>query len=92
MIQTLSLNEGDKLEFVIQDGVALIKNHCFHNGNKRTAALALLVFLKRNLILLEVTNADIEDMIVRIAMDEYSKKEIVSWIQKNSKNLNTKND
>lgn len=70
----------------------LIKNHCFHNGNKRTAALALLVFLKRNLILLEVTNADIEDMTVGIAMDEYSKKEIVSWIQKNSNSLNTKND
>ncbi|WP_242551060.1 type II toxin-antitoxin system death-on-curing family toxin [Enterococcus ureilyticus] len=61
----------------------LIKKHCFHNGNKRTAVLALLVFLKRNGFVLEVDDSELEDMSVGIAVNEVSQEEVVSWLEKN---------
>ncbi|MBO0473653.1 death on curing protein [Enterococcus sp. DIV0840] len=60
----------------------LIKKHCFHNGNKCTAVLALLVFLKRNGLILEVKDSELEDMSVGIAINEFSQEEVVSWMKK----------
>ena len=45
----------------------LSKKHCFHNANKRTAVLALLVFLKRNHYLLKVEDKELEDITVNVA-------------------------
>ncbi|SFH54826.1 type II toxin-antitoxin system death-on-curing family toxin [Pisciglobus halotolerans] len=65
----------------------LIKKHCFHNANKRTAVLALLVFLKRNGIELIVDKEELEEMTVAIAIDVVSKDEISAWIQSYAKKV-----
>ncbi|MFD2308602.1 type II toxin-antitoxin system death-on-curing family toxin [Enterococcus termitis] len=62
----------------------LIKKHCFHNGNKRTAVLAMLIFLKRNGFILKVKDCELEDISVGIAVNEVSQEEVVSWLEKNS--------
>ena len=47
---------------------ALIQNHPFHNGNKRTALLALVIFLEnRNGYFIEFDEDEIFDLIVSIA-------------------------
>lgn len=49
-------------------------NHPFHNGNKRTALVAMLVHLDRNRLILRSTKAsDIYDLILRVAKRELVK-------------------
>jgi death-on-curing family protein len=46
---------------------AIIANHAFHNGNKRTALVSMLVFLDLNGYLLEVEEDALFDYLIRIA-------------------------
>lgn len=46
---------------------AIICNHAFHNGNKRTALVATLSFLDRNGYLLEADDDELFDYLMRIA-------------------------
>lgn len=67
----------------------LIKNHCFYNGNKRTATMALYTFLDMNHIHLVVSNKEMADMSVDIAAkrgaEEIQHEEIVEWLKANSR-------
>lgn len=53
----------------------VVKNHPFHDANKRTAFLSVLYLLRRNGIVLSVTEQQFEDFVVLIADDSYRKKE-----------------
>ena len=46
---------------------SLILNHPFHNGNKRTALVTLLMFLDLNEKVLEATEDELFDLVLRIA-------------------------
>lgn len=69
----------------------LINKHCFHNGNKRTAAVVLVTFLKLNGIQITVNNNELADMCVAIAekkgKDRLSTADISRWIQSNSRSI-----
>lgn len=41
-------NERDVLTLAVRCGMAIARNHGFNDGNKRTAAVALITFLKFN--------------------------------------------
>ncbi|MHC5228944.1 type II toxin-antitoxin system death-on-curing family toxin [Enterococcus sp. LJL99] len=62
----------------------LIKSHCFHNANERTAVLVLLVFFKRNNWLLKVEDKELEDITVEVAVNDVLKEKLVDWLLKNS--------
>lgn len=75
---------------------ALISNHAFHNGNKRTALVATLVFLDMNNYLLDVENEEeLFEFIINIAAHNIVKVDksneladeemnnIARWIHKN---------
>lgn len=47
--------------------INLIKKHCFHNGNKRTAYMALHAFLRQNHLLLQLEAEEAADLCVEIA-------------------------
>lgn len=47
--------------------INLIKKHCFHNGNKRTAMMALIVFLKINGMDFKLTQAEEVEFALNIA-------------------------
>lgn len=79
---------------------ALIGNHPFHNGNKRTALVSALAFLNLNDITLDGVNKDdLYKYVIKIASHEIDQKEprttlpdrevnlIASWIRKHSRSI-----
>lgn len=69
--QHASFQDYRKYSTVEMTGAALIHslihNHPFHNGNKRTALVALLVFLDKNKLVLTCSHDDLFDFIVLVA-------------------------
>lgn len=75
---------------------SLIHNHPFHNGNKRTALVSILVSLDLNSKRLEINDDDLFDFVVAVAghVEPYEGKsdevveEIAHWIKTNSVSRN----
>lgn len=74
---------------------SVILNHAFFNGNKRTAVVALVVFLAENNISLTCSEDDLFQMslrtakhaLVRLSADELADREVLAiatWIRSNS--------
>jgi len=61
----------DAYPTTIEKGAALfhslIANHCFHNGNKRTAVLALDAFLAANGLLLRLSDSETYELAKSVA-------------------------
>ena len=70
---------GSKLKWnTIQEKAAtllfgMIKNHPFHDANKRTAYLATVHYLYRNGFILTISETELEDLTVLVATDGLSK-------------------
>lgn len=66
----------------------LVNKHCFRNGNKRTAVMAVFSFMKLNDIQLHVSNKELADVAVVIASQRGDKRltheEIVEWLKQHS--------
>ncbi|WP_346353105.1 Fic family protein [Azotosporobacter soli] len=72
----------------------IISNHCFHNGNKRTALLSTLYFLGENNFWLDkCENAEMFEFTRQTAAHEICDKRedeistIVGWFEKNSRRI-----
>ncbi len=63
---------------------SLAKNHAFHNGNKRTAFVSMVQFLKYNGYRLTAPQKVAEDFTVDVVNHVYSFEEITAWIETNS--------
>jgi death-on-curing protein len=59
----------------------LVKNHPFIDGNKRTAALALIEFLERNGYTLSATNDELYQFTIDVASSVLTKEEVELWIR-----------
>lgn len=59
----------------------LVKNHPFVDGNKRTAALALIEFLERNGYTLNATNDELYQFTIDVASSVSTKEEVEMWIR-----------
>ena len=66
-------------------GVGLAKNHPFNDANKRTALIAIRLFLKLNGYDLVASPEDKYKMIIRVAASEISEYELAPWIRENLK-------
>lgn len=66
---------------------SLAQNHPFHNGNKRTAFLALLQFLSYNGYQFTMAPKQAENFVVDVVNHKYSFEEIVEMIRLHSVNL-----
>lgn len=84
---------GEELYPYLYDKAAIlfektVNKHCFYNGNKRTATMALYVFLKRNGVQLHASNKALADMAVNIAAErghnQLKQADIVDWIKEHS--------
>ncbi len=65
-------------------GYGFAKNHCFTDGNKRVALVAIDVFLQLNdyeLVALEVEAAAV---IIQLASNAMSETELATWLENNS--------
>ncbi|AVO03445.1 death-on-curing protein (plasmid) [Staphylococcus simulans] len=59
----------------------LVKKHVFYNGNKRTALMTLIVFLKVNNYQFTATNNEAIEYLVRIATEDLQEADIEQWIK-----------
>lgn len=67
----------------------LCMNHCFVDGNKRVALLAMVVFLKMNGYNLNCRNKTIVDFIVnKVIVEKLDVKDIAKWVQSKVKKRN----
>lgn len=60
------------------------KNHCFTDGNKRVALVAIDVFLQLNNYELVAPETEAVAVISQLAGNEMSEAELAVWIEKNS--------
>ncbi|MNN82776.1 Toxin Doc [compost metagenome] len=63
---------------------SLVKNHCFHNGNKRTAYLSVKSFLLLNGYHLRMERLFAVEFIVDIAKGVYSLEQMAEMLNKHS--------
>lgn len=63
---------------------SLVKNHCFHNGNKRTAYLEAKAFLMINGYHLKMERVFAVEFMVNIAKGEYSLDDIAHLLREHS--------
>lgn len=62
----------------------IVKKHVFYNGNKRTAFMALIVFLELNGYKFMVSNKEAVNYMVKLATEDINEDEIAVWIRKYS--------
>lgn len=58
----------------------LVKNHCFSDGNKRTAALVLLYLAKENNLSILPDDAELEKIIISLASSDIAKPTLAKQI------------
>ena len=60
----------------------IITGHCFLDGNKRTAFMAMVTFLKINGKGIKISQKDAEKLVSDIARDKYNKEKVENIIEK----------
>jgi death-on-curing protein len=60
---------------------SLVMNHPFVDGNKRTGAASMLMFLRRNGYAVDATDEEIESVILRVAAGELERGGLLAWIR-----------
>lgn len=61
-------------------GFSLIKNHAFHDGNKRIGILTMLTFLELNGIEIDATDDELIAIGLGVADGSITDKELLKWI------------
>lgn len=67
-------------QMAAQLGYGIVKNHPFLDGNKRTGAHVMLVFLAVNGIELGYTQQELIDTILMVASGSLTVKQLTDWI------------
>jgi len=63
----------------------IVRNHPFLDGNKRTGAVAAIVFLSINELTVEVAESKLEIVVRGVAAGEIEKLEVADFFRKHSK-------
>lgn len=58
----------------------IVSNHPFYDGNKRTALMAMLVFLRINGICLKVSIDDLVELMLKLAKDEMKYEDLLDFL------------
>lgn len=67
----------------------LIKNHAFHDGNKRIAALVAAVFLEVNGFKVIANEDDFEKIVLNAAQSLVTKEQIADFFRRNTSAIST---
>lgn len=83
--QQLAYYEPDSAIYALTAayGHGLVKNHCFLDGNKRTAYVVMAVFLLRNGYELIAPEVEVVEVMVDLAKGDLSQAELVTWLTSN---------
>ena len=77
----------DVAELAAAYGFWLAKNHSFNDANKRTALIAIRLFLKLNGYDSAASPEGMYRTIIRVAANDISEDELAQWIRKNLKEI-----
>ena len=84
-------NDVTLYELAASYGYGFVKNHCFVDGNKRVALIAVYTFLSINGIELTASEVDAASFFLELAASlekqEQSMEKLVSWLQDNSESI-----
>ncbi len=58
----------------------LVKNHCFSDGNKRTAVSVLLLLAEDNNLPIVPNDTELEKIVLTVAASSVSKEQVSAWI------------
>ena len=75
----------DIAELAASYGYGIARNHPFIDGNKRTAFVAVLLFLVFNHYSLQASNSDKVIVMLKVEAGEITEAEFATWIRNNSK-------
>jgi death-on-curing protein len=78
-----SYEQSDMAEFAAAYAFGLAKNHAFVDGNKRTAFMAMMVFLLKNGVAFGPEPAQSTSIILSLAAGEVSEESLTRWIRDN---------
>ncbi|WP_373487155.1 type II toxin-antitoxin system death-on-curing family toxin [Blastomonas sp.] len=59
----------------------LARNHPFADGNKRTAAVTMLLFLALNDVAFEISEAELVVMTLALAAGDLTEDEVATWLR-----------
>ncbi len=62
-------------------GYGLVKNHCFIDGNKRVAFMAMYTFLGLNGYEIDTTEPEVVDLMLGVADSSISEEQLITWLQ-----------
>ncbi|PJZ81292.1 type II toxin-antitoxin system death-on-curing family toxin [Leptospira meyeri] len=66
-------------------GIGIAKNHPFMDGNKRTSFLLMYVFLASNGYLIDTSEEDVVNVMVKVADGSIKEAELSIWLKQSSK-------
>lgn len=90
--QTIALYEDhfDVFDLAAAYGFALVQNHGFYDGNKRTAYTVTRLFLELNRYRLTAPSVDRVIMFLKCAKGEIKESDLAEWLRKNSQEIKNK--
>ena len=77
--------EPDTVELAAIYAVGIAKNHPFIDGNKRTAYLALEVFLALNGMAFPATDAESVVAMIAMASGELAEDDFIAWVREHAR-------
>lgn len=63
-------------------GYGVTKNHCFVDGNKRTAFQVMFVFLRINGLYLDAPESEVVIIMQQLAENKISQEDLAQWLEK----------
>jgi death on curing protein len=66
---------------------SIVRNHALIDGNKRTGITVASRFLSLNGFEIEVSDREMVDFVLRVAIEKLEIKEIAEWLEKNSRSI-----
>ena len=74
----------DHADLAAAYGFGIAKNHPFRDGNKRTAFLAVMMFLGLNGWTIEVPEEDVVRVFLGLAAGNISEEDLAGWVRDNA--------
>jgi death-on-curing protein len=75
--------ESDAAALAAAYAYGIARNHPFHDGNKRTAFVAMELFLMKNGYELTASDEDAVVTFLRLAAGEITEDDLAAWIRQN---------
>ncbi|MCW7480278.1 MULTISPECIES: type II toxin-antitoxin system death-on-curing family toxin [Leptospira] len=77
--------ESTIFELTASLGIGVAKNHPFMDGNKRTSFLLMYVFLASNGFIIDTSEEDVVNVMLKVADGSIKEDELAKWLKHSSK-------